>query len=198
MRSVWEHFSPFPLDCQKWDTPLFLLPLSTWRDELYFLGRPEMLTGYSRQPQCIAWKCLRTWGRDRSRSLSRALPRPLLFTLACAFIFFQIFILCPVSQEVGSEKRGKDNFSVRRKIGYLSITSDFHLPSHWAIAFINFVPSLLKPVLNALGSHVRARRYVRPWTGRGKMGKGPTSNASYPHINFQICQEAVTIYNWSC
>lgn len=131
MRSVWEHFSPFPLDCQKWDTPLFLLPLSTLRDELYFLGRPEMFTGYSRQPQCIAWKCLRTWGRNRSRSLSRALPRPLLFTPAWAFIFFQIFILCPVSQEVGSEKRGKDNFSVRKNIGYLSITSDFHRPSHW-------------------------------------------------------------------
>lgn len=171
---------------------------------LYFKGRVIFswkARNVNRLQQTAAvyrMEMLKDLGRDRSRSLSRALPRPLLFTPACAFIFFQIFILCPISQGVGSEKRGNDNFSVRRKIGYLSITLIPISLLIGSIALINFVPSLLKPVLNALGSYVRARRYVRPWTGRGKMGKGPTSNASYPHINFQICQETVTIYNWSC
>lgn len=131
MRSVWEHFSLFPLDCQKWDTPLFLLTLSTLRDWLYFLGRPGMLTGYSRQHQSIAYKGSRTWGRQHSISLSRALAFPLLFSLARVFISFQIFIICCISQGVCLEKKGKDHFSVWRKIGYLSITSNCCLPSHW-------------------------------------------------------------------
>lgn len=135
MRSVWEHFSPFPLDCQKWDTPLFLLPLSTLRDELYFLGRPEMLTGYSRQPQSIAYKGLRTRGGDPSSSLACALAHTLFFTPACAVIFFWIFIICCISQGAGSEKKGKDNFSVRRKIGHLGFTSNCYLPSHWTYCF---------------------------------------------------------------
>lgn len=88
-----------------------------------------MLTGYSRQPQSISCKGLRTLGRDHSSSLPHAPAGA--FSPACAFIFFQVFIICPISQGVCSEKEGKDNFSVWRKIGYLSTTSNCSVPSRW-------------------------------------------------------------------
>lgn len=125
-------------------------------------------------------------------SLSLSLSLLLFFfSPACTFFFFQTFITCPISQGVFLEKKGKYNFSTRRKIWYLSITSNCYPLLIRSIALINIAHSLPIPSLNAIGSCVQAGHKSE----RGKMDKGPTSNTSYPQINFQICQETVMVYN---
>lgn len=61
MRSVWEHFSPLPFDCQKWGTPFFLLPLSTFKGLVIFSWKARNVNW---QPQSITQKGCRTLGRD--------------------------------------------------------------------------------------------------------------------------------------
>lgn len=159
MRSVWEHFSPLPFDCQKWGTPFFLLPLSTFKGLVIFSWKARNVNW---QPQSITQKGWRTLGRDHE--LISLAFFSILFSSYMHFPCFQTFSVYPIPQSRGRGgegplgKEGKRSFlhveEIRVPEYYLYLRPSFSL---------NLLPwltlhSLPKATLNIIGSCVPARR----------------------------------------
>lgn len=143
MRSVWEHFSPLPFDCQKWGTPFSLLPLSTFKGLVIFSWKARNVNW---QPQSITQKGWRTLGRDHE--LISLAFFSILFPPTCTFLAFRLLAstLFPRAGVGGGEgplgKEGKRSFlhveEIRVPEYYLYLRPSFSLNP---IALINFAQS---------------------------------------------------------
>ena len=106
MRSVWEHFSPLPFDCQKWGTPFFLLPLSTFKGLVIFSWKARNVNW---QPQSITQKGCRTLGRDHeliSLTFFSILFSSYMHFLAFRLLASTLFPRAGVGVRVAARKQG--------------------------------------------------------------------------------------------